>query len=98
MKKLNNVLEEVVIKENWDEEVLKEIEEAITTSMQMRSREAKINAATAAIAVKIGLQKHDPAAEKMIKFRRLWKQYKDEVVKKYGPIAYQKYIQNQAKK
>ena len=34
----------------------------------------------------------------MLKFRKLWKKYKNEVIKKYGPIAYQKYIQNQAKK
>jgi len=98
MKKLNKILEEVSVKEIWDDKEVQAIEEAVTTSMQMRSREAKINAAVAAIAVRIALQKKDPAALKMLKFRKLWKKYKDEVVKKYGPIAYQRYIQNQVKK
>ena len=98
MKKLNEILEEVSAKEIWDDKEVQAIEEAVTTSMQMRSREAKINAAVAAIAVRIALQKKDPAALKMLKFRKLWKKYKDEVVKKYGPIAYQRFIQNQAKK
>jgi hypothetical protein len=98
MKKLNEILEEVSAKEIWDDKEVQALEEAVTTSMQMRSREAKINAAVAAIAVRIALQKKDPAALKMLKFRKLWKKYKDEVVKKYGPIAYQRYIQNQAKK
>ena len=77
---------------------VEELSEAMASSMTMRSREAKINAAVGAIAVKIALQKNDPYAKKMLKFRGLWKKYKDEIVKKYGPIAHQKYMQNQAKK
>ena len=100
MKNIKNIkiIEEASAKEKWNDNDIQSIEEAITSSMQMRSREAKINAAVAAISVRIGLQKKDPAAQKMLKFRKLWKKYKDEVDKKYGPIAYQKYIQNQAKK
>ena len=86
---LNKFLEEVSLKEIWNDKEIQTIEEAVTTSMQMRSREAKINAAVAAIAVRIALQKKDPYVLKMLKFRKLWKKYKDEVVKKYGPIAYQ---------
>jgi len=102
-KNINTLIEETlnVINEGKEKEVenkVEELSEAIATSMTMRSREAKINAAVAALAVKIALQKNDPYVHKMLKFRKLWKKYKDEIVKKYGPIAYQKYMQNQAKK
>ena len=99
---VNKLLEESISEinevKNVNEDKLVELSEAMATSMVSRSREAKINAAVGAIAVKIALQKNDPYAKKMLKFRKLWKQYKDELVKKYGPIAYQKYMQNQAKK
>jgi len=102
-KKIKELIEETVnvINEgdvNKAESKVEELSEAMASSMTMRSREAKINAAVAAIAVKIALQKNDPYAKKMLKFRSLWKKYKDEIVKKYGPIAHQKYMMNQAKK
>ena len=100
-KKINEIIEETLNEINEGKKVdskVEELSEAIATSMTMRSREAKINAAVAALAVKIALQKNDPIVHKMLKFRKLWKKYKDEIVKKYGPIAYQRYMQNQAKK
>jgi len=74
-----------------------ELLESIFASMQMRSREAKINAAVGAIAVAIAKKKNDPLYHKLIKYRTLWKKTKDEIMKKYGNIAYQQWIQKQAK-
>jgi hypothetical protein len=75
-----------------------EILESLFASMQMRSREAKINAAVGAIAVALAKQKNDPLYHKLKKFRALWKKTKDEIIKKYGNIAYQKWVQKQASK
>jgi len=74
-----------------------ELLESIFASMQMRSREAKINAAVGAIAVAIAKKKNDPLYHKLIKYRTLWKKTKDEIMKKYGNIAYQQWVQKQAK-
>jgi len=97
---MENILK--LIQEN--EEIAKLVEkkgeellESIFASMQMRSREAKINAAVGAIAVAIAKKKNDPLYHKLIKFRTLWKRTKDEIMQKYGNIAYQQWVQKQAK-
>ena len=97
---MENILK--LIQEN--EEIAKLVEkkgeellESIFASMQMRSREAKINAAVGAIAVAIAKKKNDPLYHKLIKFRTLWKRTKDEIMRKYGNIAYQQWVQKQAK-
>jgi len=91
-----------LIEENEDlakyvEKKGEEILESLFTSMQMRSREAKINAAVGAIAVAIAKKKNDPLYHKLIKYRSLWKKTKDEIMRKYGNIAYQHWVQKQAK-
>jgi len=79
-------------------EEAEKLEEAFSMSVSQRSREAKINAALAAICVSIAKQKNDPVVHKMLKYRKLWKESKDQIVQKYRPLAYQKWVQSQAKK
>jgi len=99
--KTENILK--LIQEN--EEVSKmaekkgeELLESLFASMQTRSREAKINAAVGAIAVALAKKKDDPLYHKLIKFRTLWKKTKDEIMRKYGNLAYQSWVQKQAGK
>jgi len=93
-----NTLIDKKIEESMDlEKEPKDLFESITMSVVHRSREAKIAAAKAAIAVAIAKQKGDPLYAKLVKHRKLWKQYKNEIVNKYGPVAYQKWVQNQSK-
>ncbi len=97
----NKIIKEILENEivsNLAEKEGNELFESLFNSMQMRSREAKINAAVGAISVSIAKQKNDPLYHKLKKFRGLWKKTKDEIVAKYGNAAYQKWVQNQAKK
>ena len=104
-KDLKSLIEEATkiveeSKELTDEELqkLEEFQEAMSMSMVQRSREAKINAAVGAIAVHIAKEKNDPLVHKMMKFRKLWKENKEMIMKKYGALAYQKWVQKQASK
>jgi len=69
-----------------------EILESLFASVQTRSRESKINAAVGAIAVAIARKKDDPLYHKLKKFRGLWKKTKDDLMSKYGNIAYQQWV------
>jgi hypothetical protein len=103
MKDLKELLEEAtdLIKEdteNISDEALQkldELQEAISMSMTTRTREAKMNAAIGAISVSIAKEKKDPLVMKMLKYRKLWKETKDQIVKKYGTFAYQRWIKKQ---
>jgi len=104
MKKMKELIEEstkILQSENELNEseiqVLDELQEAISMSMTTRTREAKMNAAIGAISVSIAKEKKDPIVAKMLKYRKLWKESKDQIVKKYGAFAYQKWIKNQNK-
>lgn len=68
----------------------------VQTSMTMRTHAAKKNAALAAIAVSIAKRKQDVLYFKMKKYRKLWKDTKDQIVQKYGPQALQQWSKNQA--
>jgi len=70
---------------------------AVQQSMVMRSMQAKKNAALAAIAVSIARQKNDVLYHKLKKYRKLWKDTKNQIVQKYGSAATQKWAQNQSK-
>ena len=97
MKTIFELIEENEDLAKFIEKKGEEILESLFASMQMRSREAKINAAVGAIAVAIAKKKNDPLYHKLIKYRSLWKKTKDEIMKKYGNIAYQQWVQKQAK-
>jgi len=97
MKTIFELIEENEDLAKFVEKKGEEILESLFASMQMRSREAKINAAVGAIAVAIAKKKNDPLYHKLIKYRSLWKKTKDEIMKKYGNIAYQQWVQKQAK-
>ena len=70
---------------------------AVSSSMVMRSFAAKKNAALGAIAVSIAKTRNDVLFHKLIKYRKLWKDTKDQIVSKYSSAAMSKWAQNQAK-
>jgi hypothetical protein len=70
---------------------------AVAASMVMRSHEAKKNAALAAIAVSVARSKNDVLYHKLIKYRRLWKDTKNQILSKYSSVAMQRWAANQAK-
>ncbi len=70
---------------------------AAQASMVMRSHSAKKNAALGAIAVSIARTKNDVLYHKLRKYRKLWKETKNQIVQKYGSMALQKWATNQAK-
>jgi len=101
MEHINNLTKEILENEDLSqkfEKVGEDLMESIFTTMQSRSRESKINAAVAAISISIAKKKQDPLYPKLIKFKKLWKSTKDQIVQKYGPMAHQKWVENQAKK
>jgi len=106
MAELKEILEEAtkLVQENSADEnhidektleKLEELEEAISMSMSIRSREAKMNAAIGAISVSIAKEKNDPIVHKMLKYRKLWKDTKNQIVQKYGAFARQRWMQKQ---
>lgn len=68
----------------------------VQTSMVMRSHEAKKNAALGAIAVSMARKKNDVLYFKLKKYRKLWKDTKNQITQKYGPAALQQWSKNQA--
>lgn len=68
----------------------------VQTSMVMRSHEAKKNAALGAIAVSMARMKQDVLYFKLKKYRKLWKDTKNQITTKYGPAALQQWSKNQA--
>ena len=69
---------------------------AVTTSMVMRSHEAKRNAAIAAISVALAKKNNDVLYAKLRKYRALWKAAKNDIVRKYGPQAQQVWAKKQS--
>ncbi len=70
---------------------------AVSTSMVVRSFEAKKAAALGAIAVGIARKRNDVLYHKLIKYRKLWKDTKNQILQKYSSAAMSKWAQNQAK-
>ena len=68
----------------------------VTTSTTIRTHEAKKNAALGAIAVSMARKKNDVLYHKLKKYRKLWKDTKDQIVQKYGSMALQQWSRNQA--
>jgi len=69
----------------------------VQQSMVMRSMQAKRNAALGAIAVSIAKQKNDVLYNKLVKYRKLWKDSKNQITQKYSSLAMQKWAANQSK-
>jgi len=95
--KIYKAIEENNIEDISENDII-ELTENLFSTMTMRTREAKINSAVGAIAVAIARQKNDPLYHKLQKYKKLWKETKAQIISRYGAIAYQKWIQNQAKK
>ena len=70
---------------------------ATQASMVMRSHAAKKNAILGSLSVSIARSKNDVLYHKLRKYRKLWKESKDQIVQKYGSMALQKWATNQAK-
>jgi hypothetical protein len=70
---------------------------AVSTSMVMRSMEAKKNAAIGMISVALAKKNNDVLYHKLIKYRKLWVQTKKDIQRKYGSKALQIWAQKQAK-
>ena len=66
-------------------------------SMTIRSYQAKKNAALAAIAVGLARKNNDVMYHKLRKYRKLWKDTKNQILMKYAGQATQKWAQNQSK-
>ena len=62
----------------------------------MRSMQAKKNAALGAIAVSIARSKNDVLYHKLRKYRKLWKDTKNQIVQKYSGLAMQQWAKKQA--
>jgi hypothetical protein len=58
--------------------------------------QAKKNAALGAIAVSIARTKNDVLYHKLRKYRKLWKDTKNQIVQKYQGQAMQKWAQKQS--
>jgi hypothetical protein len=65
--------------------------------MVTRTHAAKKSAALGAIAVSIARKRNDVLYMKLKKYRKLWKDTKDQIVQKYGSAALSQWSQNQAK-
>lgn len=70
---------------------------AIQQGMVMRSYAAKRNAALAAIAVSIAKKNNDVLYHKLKKYRKLWKDTKNQILMKYQSAAMQQWARNQSK-
>jgi len=69
---------------------------AVQQSMSMRTIEAKRNAALAAIAVSIARSRNDVLYHKLRKYRKLWKDTKNQIVQKYSGLAMQQWAKKQS--
>jgi len=96
MEKIEKVLKNLEENAAVSEGDLLSIEEAISTSMVSRTREAKLSAAIAAVSVAMAKKNNDPLYHKLIKHRKAWKAAKDQIVQKYSPMARQKVVSKQA--
>ena len=69
---------------------------AVQQSMMMRSMQAKKNAALAAIAVSIARSRDDVLYHKLKKYRKLWKDTKNQILQKYSGLAMQQWAKKQS--
>jgi len=69
---------------------------AVQQSMTMRTYAAKRNAALAAIAVSIARRNNDVLYHKLKKYRKLWKDTKNQILMKYQSAAMQQWAKKQA--
>ncbi len=69
----------------------------VAASMVMRSHESKKNAAVAAIAVSMARMNNDQLYFRLKRFRTLWKDTKNDILRKYQSAALSKWAQNQSK-
>jgi len=68
----------------------------VQQSMVMRSMQAKKNAALGAIAVSIARTRNDVLYHKLKKYRKLWKDTKNQIAQKYGGLAMQQWAKKQS--
>ena len=73
------------------------LSETYKQSMIKRGRPQKLESTAGAIAVRIARQRHDPLYDRMIKFKKLYREAKERLEKKYWSIAMQKARQMSSK-
>jgi hypothetical protein len=61
-----------------------EINETLRTSMLRVSRQEKLDRLGGSMAARLAKGHNDPDYRKMIKYKNLWKQFKQKVMMKYG--------------
>ena len=71
---------------------------ALSSSTYVRTGETKRKAAIAAIATALAKKNGDPLYVKLAKYRKLWKDHKEQIMRKYGAQAAQKWAEAQNRK
>lgn len=61
-----------------------EINEILKMSMQRIGRQEKLDRLGGSMAAKLAKDKNDPDYKKMIKYKTLWKKFKEKVMRKYA--------------
>jgi hypothetical protein len=61
-----------------------EINEVLKMSMTRIGRQEKLDRLGGSMAARLAKDKNDSDYKKMIKFKNLWKKYKEKVMRKYG--------------
>jgi len=67
------------------QEYLDFLQERKRTTVSRSTRAAKIKRATGSLASAAAKKKNDPAYKKMVFHKKMWKKYKDMVMRKYAP-------------
>jgi len=67
------------------QEYLDILSDAKRTTMSKSTRSAKIKRATGSMASAAARKQNDPLYKKMTYHKKMWKKYKDMVMKKYAP-------------
>ena len=67
------------------QEYLDFLHEAKRTTVTKSTRQAKIKRATGSLASAAAKKKNDPLYKRMVFHKKMWKKYKDMVMKKYAP-------------
>lgn len=87
--------EEIQLTEDLESKV-KQLEEALSGGMQMRTHESKKNAAIGAISVSMAKKNHDPLYELLKRHRSAWKRAKDDIVMRYRSQAEMQFQRKQS--
>jgi hypothetical protein len=61
-----------------------EINEILKMSMQRIGRQEKLDRLGGSMAARLAKDKNDPDYKKMIKYKTLWKKFKEKVMRKYA--------------